>query len=195
MPNCESRLTCGADSIMSVEKYFHDPTQFSWVQTLYDLYPQIKSEWNNCPTSLRKPMTFYKHGLNIEETQDKWYLVPLMIRDQLCTEILNFFPATMSLVDKLPVHENLSFSVFYPGAKTTKHKGWSTDIVRVHLAVDTDGRSGLHCGDQCVYLKNGEVLIFEDGEEHYAFNDSDRERVVLIFDVLKTKLFKTTNGV
>jgi hypothetical protein len=37
-------------------------------------------------------------------------------------------------------------------------------------------------------LKNGEVLIFEDCQEHFAYNHGDKERTVLVFDILKSDI-------
>lgn len=155
-------------------------------------YLAIKEEWNLSPKHLRRPQNDIHRGKQLEKADSKWDLVLLMDRDKIVIDMQSFFPITMSLISKLPIYENLAFSVFYSGTETIPHKGWSTDIVRVHLAIDTNSSAALYCGGQSVSLKNGEILIFEDGEEHYAYNRSERERTVLMFDVLKKNLHPDT---
>lgn len=167
--------------------YFYNPAQFMWVQTLKDLYPEIKKEWSRSPLSIRKPRTNYQES-SLELKDSSWDIVPLLLRNQVQTEESKLFPLTSSLVNQVPVFENLLFSIFYPGTETVPHCGRSKDIVRVHLAIKTNDKAAVCCGGQCVSLNDGEVLIFEDGEEHYAFNKGNEERIVLIFDVLKTQI-------
>lgn len=166
-------------------KYFHNPADFAWVQILKDAYPDVKREWERWPKWLRAPRTMFHYGRKLEANEAKWHVVPFMNRTKPFWFMRLFFPKTYALIKKLPVFENLSFSIFYPGAETVKHQGWSKDIVRVHLGIDMNEQSALWCGDESISLKNGEVLIFEDGEEHYAYNHGKYERTILLFDVLK----------
>ena len=168
--------------------FFYNPEQFVWTGVLKSHYQEIKQEWENSPLHLRRTRSSYHKGLTLEKNNSKWDLLMLMDRDKIQEDKLDFFPVTMSLINKLPIYENLSFSIFYPGAETIPHRGWSSKIVRVHLAIDTNPDAALCCGDQCVSLKNGEILIFEDSEEHYAYNHYHKERTILLFDVLKTDL-------
>lgn len=167
---------------------FHDPEQFPWTKILKDAYPDIKREWERWPRWLRSPRTKYHLGRKLEVNDSKWDLIPLMHRSRPRAIMRWFFPKTMQLINQLPIFENLAFSVFYPGTETIKHTGWSDTIVRVHLAIDTNEHCTLHCMDQSVTLKNGEVLVFEDGKEHWAYNHGSQERTVLLFDVLKTDI-------
>lgn len=166
-------------------KYFHDITKFEWVKILEEAYPDIKKEWGRWPKWLQAPRTMFHYGRKLEANKEKWHVVPLMKRTKPLWFMRIFFPKTYALIKQIPVFENLSFSVFYPGTETVKHNGWSRDIVRVHLGIDMNNQSALHCENESVSLKNGEVLIFEDGEEHWAYNHGNRERTVLLFDVLK----------
>lgn len=165
---------------------FYNPDDFEWVQILKDSYPAIKKEWNRFPKFFRRPRTDYFNGNILEKDNSKWDLVTLMIKDKPRWFMRLFFPATYSLIKKLPIFENLGFSIFYPGSETVKHTGWSNKIVRVHLAIDVNDQAGLNCAGEERKLKNGEVLIFQDYHEHFAYNHGNKERTVLIFDVLKS---------
>jgi beta-hydroxylase len=164
-------------------KYFYDPLQFEWTKILEKEYPTIKKEWARWPKFLRTPIS-HRQQSKLKEIKS-WDLVSLMYREKPVWYLKYFFPSTYSLINKLPIFENLGFSTIYPGGKITKHCGWTDKIVRVHLAIDTNTNSALHCGNDSRSLKNGEILIFEDGHDHWAYNYGDRERTVLLFDVLK----------
>ena len=172
---------------MSVQ-YFYDPGLFEWTKTLRSYYNQIRHEWEKCPGYLKKPRCYLQKGPTLEVNNSKWDLIVLMDRDKPNWELQSFFPITMSLLDQINIYENLAFSIFYPGTEIKPHKGHSKDILRVHLAIDTNDQAALVCGNQSRSLKNGEVLIFEDGEEHFAYNRSNRIRTILMFDVLKTSV-------
>ena len=167
---------------------FHNPADFDWVQILKDSYPAIKKEWNRFPKFFRTPRKYYHHGKTLEKDNSKWEVVVLMIGDKPRWVMRLFFPVTYSLIQKLPIFENLAFSIFYPGSETVKHTGWSDKIVRVHLGIDMNDKAGLNCSGEEKKLKNGEVLIFEDCQEHFAYNHGDKERTVLVFDVLKSDI-------
>ena len=175
-------------SCKSPTQYFYDPELFEWTKTVRAHYDQIRHEWENCPVHLRKPRRSLQKGPILEEKNSRWDLVTLMHRDKPQWELQSFFPITMSLIDTVNIYENLSFSIFYPGTETKPHRGWSKDIHRVHLAIDTTDHAALVCGGQTKILKNGEMLIFDDGEEHFAYNRSNHIRTILIFDVLKTSV-------
>lgn len=176
------------NNINATPQYFYQPNQFGWTKILQSHYLAIKQEWHLSPKHIRRPQKEIHRGKTIEKADSKWDLVLLMDRDKVVADKRSLFPITMSLISQLPIYENLAFSVFYPGTETVPHKGWSKDIVRVHLAIETNSGAALCCGGQSVSLKNGEILIFEDGEEHYAYNRSDQERTILMFDVLKKNL-------
>jgi aspartyl/asparaginyl beta-hydroxylase (cupin superfamily) len=165
--------------------YFYDPAQFEWSQKVIERYADIQREWDRCPQFLRRPRNKLYVGHPLEGNENKWSLVPLMIKGR--RHIFNswLFPKTWELTKILPIKDNITFSIFYPGLETVKHRGWSKDIVRCQLAIDTNDQSSLHCGTDSRSLKNGEMLIFEDGEEHWAYNHGDQERTVLIFDLFK----------
>jgi aspartyl/asparaginyl beta-hydroxylase (cupin superfamily) len=50
---------------------------------------------------------------------------------------------------------------------------------------------GLRVGSETQYWREGEAYVFDDSIEHEAWNDSDRDRVVLLFDIWRPELDDT----
>lgn len=168
-------------------KYFYDPNQFAFTKILKSQYANIKQEWQQAPLSVRQPRGTWHQGPKLEKGNGKWDVVLLMDRDQPISKMRDYFPVTMDLIDQIDIFENLAFSIFDAKTETIPHRGWSAEICRVHLAIDTNDQSALVCGDEKVVLRNSEVLVFDDYQEHYAYNHADTARTILLFDILKKK--------
>jgi beta-hydroxylase len=156
--------------------YFYDTDKFAWSKIIVQAYPDIKKEWDRFPRFLRLRCSTGHHG--------QWDTVPLVQKSKKNWRRF-FFPKTYALLKKAPISDNLGFSIFYPGCETIKHTGWSKDYVRGQMGIDGNSQSALHCGNESKNLKNGEILMFEDSEEHFAYNRGATERIVLIFDMHK----------
>ena len=164
-------------------KYFHDASRFPFTQTLKEYYPQIKEEFDRWPKWFKRSM-HQKYLID----QGSWKIIPLMNREKPISIINWFFPVTASLIKKLPVYENLTFSTFGPNTRLTPHNGHTDGIVRVHLGIHTNTQARLYVGEESCSITDGEVLVFEDGAEHYAENLADYDRTVLLFDMKKSDL-------
>ena len=58
----------------------------------------------------------------------------------------------------------------------------------VHLPLVVPPHCSFRVGNKAVEWREGEMLLFDDTVEHEARNDSDRDRLVLIFDVWRPEL-------
>ena len=68
--------------------------------------------------------------------------------------------------------------------------GWAdlaNYVLRCHIALDipTTGDCGLNVEGEIKLHKTGEVIVFDDSKPHFAFNHSDRDRIVLIVDIVR----------
>lgn len=90
------------------------------------------------------------------------------------------------------------FSQLDPGSVLEEHTGWAdlaNHVLRLHIPLvipnnDIDNNDDL-CGtwvDGCVQTHAvGRPLLFDDSKIHRAFNYSDRNRIVLIVDLVRPK--------
>ena len=58
----------------------------------------------------------------------------------------------------------------------------------VHLALDVPPGCGFRVGNAVREWVEGRAFAFDDTIEHEAWNDSDEDRVVLIFDIWRPEL-------
>jgi beta-hydroxylase len=93
-------------------------------------------------------------------------------------------PATARALAAVPDMQQALFSCLAPGARIAPHAG-APGIARVHLGLFAEpGRSGWRVGGQERLCVAGEVVAFEDGCVHEAWNESEQPRVTLLFDTL-----------
>ena len=65
------------------------------------------------------------------------------------------------------------------------HRGVTKGILRCHLGLQipkTPEKCRMRVGDQTCVWQEGELFVFDDTYEHEVWNDTDEERVVLLFD-------------
>jgi len=94
-------------------------------------------------------------------------------------------PHTASLLERVPGIENAFFSILAPGKMIPSHRGVTKGLIRVHLGLrvppDSE-RCFMDVGGVRCRWQEGQVLIFDDTYPHAVSNDTDQERVVLLFD-------------
>jgi len=94
-------------------------------------------------------------------------------------------PLTASLIYSIPEIISCDFSFLEPKTKILPHLGYSKMVLRCHLPliVPEGNKCAIRVGNETHFWKEGELVIFDDSFEHEAWNDSDRQRVVLMFDI------------
>ena len=75
------------------------------------------------------------------------------------------------------------FSVLRPGARIPPHTGVTNTRTIIHLPLVIPEGCGFRVGGETRAWRFGEALAFDDTIEHEAWNESDSQRIVLIFDV------------
>lgn len=75
------------------------------------------------------------------------------------------------------------FSRLDPGVHIPPHNGATNARLTVHLPLIVPDGCAFRVGDETREWKEGELLIFDDTILHEAWNGSQQQRVVLIFDV------------
>lgn len=98
-------------------------------------------------------------------------------------------PQTAALLDSLPLVRipgrgpTAFFSRLKPGTHIPPHHGATNTRSIVHLPLIVPPDCAIRVGNHVHAWQPGRVVVFDDTMEHEAWNRSDRERVVLIFDV------------
>ena len=80
------------------------------------------------------------------------------------------------------------FSLLRAGARIAPHSGMFNTRLICHLPLIVPPRCGFRVGNEVREWEEGKLLIFDDTIEHEAWNESDQDRVVLIFDIWRPEL-------
>jgi beta-hydroxylase len=94
-------------------------------------------------------------------------------------------PETARLLAQVPHLQTAWFSILSPRFDIPAHRGVTKGILRCHLGlvVPKDRKNcTIRIADQVVQWKEGEAFVFDDTYEHEVHNDTDDDRVVLLFD-------------
>ena len=93
-----------------------------------------------------------------------------------------------------PLIWNAGYSFMAPGASIAPHSGYTSDVLRLHLGlVCPEGDCALRVGQDVRHWRNGEFLLFDDMDNHEAWNRTAKGRLVLIMD-LRREHMKTEEG-
>ncbi len=94
-------------------------------------------------------------------------------------------PRTAELLSTIPNLQTAMFSILSPGYHIPAHKGVTKGILRAHIGLivpDEAEKCRIRIDDEIVAWKPGELFVFDDTYEHEVWNETDQERVILLFD-------------
>jgi aspartyl/asparaginyl beta-hydroxylase (cupin superfamily) len=80
------------------------------------------------------------------------------------------------------------FSLLKAGARIAPHTGMVNTRLVCHLPLIVPPGCRFRAGNEVREWHEGKLLIFDDTIEHEAWNDSNEDRVVLIFDIWRPEL-------
>jgi hypothetical protein len=98
-------------------------------------------------------------------------------------------PRTTAILEKMPMADQpgyaptAMFSVLAPRTHIPPHTGSANTRVIVHLPLILPEKCRYRVGNEHREWKLGKAWVFDDTIEHEAWNDSDKVRVLLIFDI------------
>jgi len=94
-------------------------------------------------------------------------------------------PVTASLLEKVPNIQLAMFSILAPGYHIPAHTGVTKGVLRAHLGIiipKEREKCRIRVGDEIQAWQSGKVLVIDDTYEHEVWNETDEERVILLFD-------------
>jgi ornithine lipid ester-linked acyl 2-hydroxylase len=97
-------------------------------------------------------------------------------------------PETAAILEGIPGLTTAFFSILAPRKHIGAHRGPWRGVLRYHLALKVPQpaeSAGISVGGQIRHWEEGRSLLFDDGYEHHAWNDTDGIRVVLFVDVIR----------
>ena len=180
---------------------FYESSGFSWVRALEAAAGDIRSELDALlerSTPFKPYLTasadrpaYDNHGMADNSDWGAFYLwrdgKPLTDNQALC-------PKTTAAIDQVPLVfsgkrcPSVLFSRLKAGARIPAHTGMINTRLIAHLALIVPEGCGFRVGNESRPWAQGKVWLFDDTIEHEAWNRSDTDRIILIFEVWKPEL-------
>ena len=91
-------------------------------------------------------------------------------------------PETARMLQEVPGLVNAGFSSLDPGVYIGPHVGYTRQVLRCHLGLIAPENCGIRVGKEVRSWSPGSCFVFDDTQEHEAWNQSTSQRVVLLFD-------------
>ena len=120
--------------------------------------------------------TFQKYGWS--KFYLKWYGTRLNSARAAC-------PETLKILEQVPSVNGAMFSVLPVGSKLTRHSDPIACSLRYHLGLATpnDDRCYINIDGRDYSWRDGDDLLFDETYLHYAHNDAEQYRLILMCDV------------
>jgi aspartyl/asparaginyl beta-hydroxylase (cupin superfamily) len=118
-----------------------------------------------------------------------WSALFLAENGAMFDDVIARCPATWAALQAVPLIRipgfgpTLMFSLLQPRTRIPAHSGSHNIRLTCHLPLIVPPGCGFRVGNETRAWEAGKLLIFDDTIEHEAWNDSDQDRVVLIFDI------------
>lgn len=118
-----------------------------------------------------------------------------MVRDGMrVPENADRCPKTLKALEKAPLSQakgrmpSILLSLLRPGARIPPHTGVVNTRLICHLPVIVPGKCALRVGNETREWVEGKAWVFDDSMQHEAWNESDKPRVILLFDIWRPEL-------
>ncbi len=179
------------------EAEFHDRAEFPGLADLEGRADEIRAEFEALIASEAAelvPYTQYPEHVPLRQWKElnnnpRWTAIHLVRNGERVEANARHCPRTLDAVAALPQPQvpgaspNAMFSLLAPHTRIPPHTGVANTRLVCHLALIVPPDCGFRVGGTTVEWREGEAFVFDDTIEHEAWNDSDRLRVVLIFDL------------
>jgi aspartate beta-hydroxylase len=160
---------------------FHDPATIPAALELERAAPQIRTEFGRIDRS-----AFARENEPIARS-GAWEVFILYERGRRHDERCRLVPTVSAIVEEHRAIRSLAGLVYFsrlgPHSRVASHSGPTNMRVRAHLGIDIPPYCGIRVGETNATWRDGKCLVFEDAFPHEVWNESGRERIVLVVDL------------
>jgi ornithine lipid ester-linked acyl 2-hydroxylase len=167
--------------------FFFSNEQYPWVQLLENNWTIIRDEMTGIiggkdAITLSSPNPPY---LSKDGAWSNIYFFNFMWKyKKNCKK----YPKTYALLTSIPNLTFAEFTVLEAGCSILPHIGETNTTIRGHLGISIPASlpiAGIRVGSEERGWENGKAVLFSDAHRHTVWNNSDKRRFVLVFDVMK----------
>lgn len=176
---------------------FFDNAQFPWLGSIEAATDAIRAELASVLASDQAgltPYVAYPDGVPLDQWRElnrsrRWSAYFLWNQGTAQPQHLGRCPRTAQAVQAAPQcgiaqhGPNVFFSILEPHTRIPPHTGVTNARLTVHLPLIVPPGCRFRVGGETREWIPGRAWVFDDTIEHEAWNDSDTERAILIFDI------------
>jgi ornithine lipid ester-linked acyl 2-hydroxylase len=167
------------------EPNFFKPDDYHFSKIIYDNYTIVSEE-----------LTKYLEAHELENyfnttmvaKANTWKTISLKWWDVEIYEHHTYFPKTLKAINTIPGLVSASFNLLEPHGHIIPHCGDTNGIFRCHLGLSIPGKipeCGFRVNDEWRSWEAGKLLVFVDANNHEAINNTEQNRFIFLFDVVR----------
>lgn len=175
---------------------FYDTSQFDWTKNIESNYQLIYEELQAYLKTDQKLQAYFDKTLVTKS--NSWKTISLMAWGVKFHKEMKQFPQTMKILNSIPELVSVSFNLLDPNSEIKSHFGDTNAIARCHLGLDVPGtlpEIGFRVKNEKRSWEEGKLLMFCDGYIHSAFNNTDKPRFILLFDIVLPEFQMKKNSI
>ncbi|HEY8571697.1 aspartyl/asparaginyl beta-hydroxylase domain-containing protein [Phenylobacterium sp.] len=180
---------------------FFDRATFPWLEALEAHTPAIREEVAALMSADGAFSPYVERAADrpLERTggmleNPDWSAHYLWKNGELVPENAERSPRTVQALEEVPLPRipgrspMAIFSLLQPRTRIPPHNGFINTRLICHLPLVVPPGCGFRVGNEVRQWQEGRAWLFDDTIEHEAWNDSDRPRAILLFEVWRPEL-------
>lgn len=181
---------------------FYDVEGLSWAPNLMDQTPAIVAEVRSVlDQSPDKAFSPYIHSVDNKPVDARHPLLDnedwsalFLVQNGEESDHAKRFPATLAALDEVPLERipsrgpNILISRLAAKTRIAPHVGYLNTRLTCHIPIIVPDGCGIRVGNAKRTWTAGNLMVFNDSLNHEAWNDSNEDRYVLIFQVWRPEL-------
>jgi aspartyl/asparaginyl beta-hydroxylase (cupin superfamily) len=175
---------------------YYDPAQHPWTKIYEDNYIAIKDELARLVLEDRDkhfdPSYLYSH---IDENRG-WSNMKFLLWGMKFMNPKRRCPVLYKAMQQTPGLVSIGLSRFAPNTNLVEHNGDTNGTYRCHFGLDVPAGlpdCGIRVGGKSRTVPNGKFVFFNDAHKHTAWNNTDKDRIIMIVDVIRPEFMNKKN--
>jgi ornithine lipid ester-linked acyl 2-hydroxylase len=178
------------------EPSFYNPENYSWAKYILDHKEIIIQEFYKVLNTNNLFNPYFNHILTTK--QNTWTTIGLKFWSINNYKNQFYFPQTTQLINSIPCLVSASFNKLSAMSSIEPHCGDTNGIFRCHLGIEIPGElpdCGFEVNNQQKSWGNNQLLIFCDAHKHKAWNNTQKDRYIFLFDIIREEYIPQKNKV
>ncbi|MBA4241009.1 MAG: hypothetical protein C0448_09800 [Sphingobacteriaceae bacterium] len=167
------------------EPHYPSVSHLKGIADLENSYSIILTELENYLKSFVLESQF---NTMMVEKPKSWKVRSLRVWGVEMYEIQKYFPETMKLLSNIDGVVNVGFNLLEPQSAIKPHCGDTNAVIRCHLGLVIPAENetcAIKVNHEIKNWQQGKVIGFIDAYDHEAWNRTDKQRIIMLFDILQ----------